>query len=102
MKKKENKKIVPVILIAVAIIIAIVSYQILPEHVAIQFNTKGEARMVNKFSAVLIPLVISVIGAFLYIENFYNDEANKYIGVSVVGYVVAIIEIVINLFFFKG
>ena len=57
------KKYAAWILIAAAAALAVVSYVLLPAQVAVQFSVDGTVNTAPKLLGVLIPLVITVLGA---------------------------------------
>lgn len=90
-------KIISVIMIVIAVIIAIVGYVILPDQVIIQIGSDGKAsNIVPKIFGVLIPLALTVFGAIML--NL-GDQSKKwtYIIVAIAGYVVAAFTFIMNL-----
>ena len=87
------------LLIAVAAALAMVSYALLPAQVAVQFSMDGTMNTAPKLLGVLIPLVISVLGA---IQLMAADDGRQP-GIArgwllvAIGYVLAIAELIINL-----
>ena len=87
------------ILIAAAAALAAISYVLLPAQVAVQFSTDGTVSTAPKLLGVLIPLVISVLGA---IQLMAADDGRQP-GIArgwllvAIGYVLAIAELIVNL-----
>lgn len=58
---KKTDSIQKIILIAV-ILLSVISFLVLPDNVAVQWNNTGTSNCIPKFYAVLIPLAISTFG----------------------------------------
>lgn len=93
-----KKTIVPVILFALSIGLAIASFIILPDSVVIQFSLgTGGNTSVPKLFAILIPTVLGVGGAVSsYALLQKGNEAGKSLLVSTVGIVLFITMIIVN------
>lgn len=90
-----NKKhlIIGIIIIAAAVALAVVSYFILPDSVAVQISVSGEASTyLPKLAALAIPFAISGAFSFLYIKN----GSEKSLLVALVGLVLSVVTIIVN------
>ena len=96
-----NKKyIIPVILAAVSVCLAILAFIILPETVIIQFSADSSGNTTApKLFAVLLPALLGIGGA-LWALFTKDDEKTRGKGflISVVGIAVFIIMLAVNMF----
>ncbi len=91
MKKKIN-----IGLIAVAVVLSVVSWFLLPDTVVVQIGVDGQAsNTMPKVFAVIVPLVISVIGSAM---NLNDDTRQNYRGyvLSIVGIAVMVFSLIVN------
>ena len=89
-----KKKIIPIVLIFIATVLAVVGYILLPDVVAIQIGLDGQvSNSMPKLFAVVLPLLLSAITAFMY----YKTEKGGHIAASVVGIFVLVFELIFNL-----
>ena len=93
------KKYTAWILIAAAEALAVVSYVLLPAQVAVQFSADGTVNTAPKLLGVLIPLVITVVGAIQLMAAAGGEQLGKTRGwlLTVIGYALAIAELIVNL-----
>lgn len=93
------KKYTAWILIAAAAALAVVSYVLLPAQVAVQFSADGTVNTAPKLLGVLIPLVITVVGAIQLMAAAGGEQLGKTRGwlLTVIGYALAIAELIVNL-----
>ena len=93
------KKYAAWILIAAAAALAVVSYVLLPAQVAVQFSADGTVNTAPKLLGVLIPLVITVVGAIQLMAAAGGEQLGKTRGwlLTVIGYALAIAELIVNL-----
>lgn len=93
------KKYTAWILIATAAALAVVSYVLLPAQVAVQFSVDGTVNTAPKLLGVLIPLVISVLGAIQLMAAAGGEQPGRTRGwlLAVIGYALAIAELIVNL-----
>ena len=88
------KKFAPLAAIAVAVILAIVSYILLPDVVVMQITASGGVgNTMPKLAAVLLPLAVSVAGALL---SMTGKRESKNLFISAVGIACALLELVFN------
>ena len=91
MKKKIN-----IGLIAVAVVLSVVSWFLLPDTVVVQIGVDGQAsNTMPKVFAVIVPLVISVIGSAM---NLNDDTRQNYRGyvLSIVAIAVMVFSLIVN------
>ena len=93
------KKYAAWILIAAAAALAVVSYVLLPAQVAVQFSVDGTVNTAPKLLGVLIPLVITVVGAIQLMAAAGGEQPGRTRGwlLTVIGYALAIAELIVNL-----
>ena len=93
------KKYTAWILIAAAAALAVVSYVLLPAQVAVQFSADGTVNTAPKLLGVLIPLVITVVGAIQLMSAAGGEQPGRTRGclLAVIGYALAIAELIVNL-----
>lgn len=93
------KKYTAWILIAAAAALAVVSYVLLPAQVAVQFSVDGTVNTAPKLLGVLIPLVITVVGAIQLMAAAGSEQPGRTRGwlLAVIGYALAIAELIVNL-----
>ncbi|MGN1020458.1 MAG: hypothetical protein ACI4O7_08780 [Aristaeellaceae bacterium] len=93
------KKSTAWILMAAAVVLAAVSYVLLPAQVAVQFSMDGTVNTAPKLLGVLIPLAISVLGAIQLMAAEDGRQPGRTRGWLMVGigYVLAIAELIVNL-----
>ena len=93
------KKYTAWLLMAVAAALAAISYVLLPAQVAVQFSTDGTVSTAPKLLGVLIPLAITVLGAIQLIAASNGEQPGRSRGwvLVVIGYVLAIAELIVNL-----
>jgi len=85
-----------VLMIITALIIAVISFIVLPDPIVIQVGMDGKpASTVPKIIGVLLPLAFVVIGAY----NHYKPGTSKRGGLILlaVGYIVGVFTLVVNL-----
>lgn len=87
------------ILIVAAAALAVVSYVLLPAQVAVQFSVDGTVNTAPKLLGVLIPLVITVLGAIQLMAAAGGEQPGRTRGwlLAVIGYALAIAELIVNL-----
>lgn len=91
-----NRKKVGLVIVLIGLVIAVVSYFVLPEIVVIQKGFDGNpTNAIPKLSAVLLPFVLSGAGAFLFAFSNPHDKS-KYLGVSIFGYLTALLIYLFN------
>lgn len=95
-----KRNIVPILLIAATVGLAILSFFILPESVIIQFSVGSSGNTsVPKIIAILIPSAHGIGGAISGLLAKDNEKANgKTLLVSLVGIGLFIIMIAVNAF----
>ncbi|MGN0764844.1 MAG: hypothetical protein ACI4MK_15725 [Aristaeellaceae bacterium] len=93
------KKYTAWILIVAAAALAVVSYVLLPAQVAVQFSVDGTVNTAPKLLGVLIPLVITVLGAIQLMAAAGGGQPGRTRGwlLAVIGYALAIAELIVNL-----
>lgn len=92
MDKKRLYIVASVILLSV--ILAVVSWFVLPDMVAVQINMQGNAgNTVPKLIGILIPLFFSVVFSVLY----YKNGDLRHLLISVLGIVIGIVFIFFNI-----
>jgi len=89
------RKILNISLLIVTIVLAVISYFILPDNVIIQLGFNG-LNTTTKLKAILLPLAISVFGFVVGIIK-KDNENNKGFILSIVGILVLVLEIIFNL-----
>jgi len=90
------KKFTPAAIIAVAVVLAIVSYIVLPDVVVVQITASGGVgSTMPRLLAVLLPLAISVAGALLAMTG-KQDREYKNLIVSAVGIACAVLTLIFN------
>lgn len=90
------RKTISIVCIAVAVILAVVSWFLLPDLVVTQFGMDGQpSNYMSKAMAILIPLAVAGIGGAF---GLTSDEkrAKKGIILSAIGILVMIVSLVIN------
>ena len=89
-----NKKIICISLISAAVLLFIISFLLLPDVVAMQIQFNGQlGNYMPKYIALVIPLIIELIGTLAY----YKENNNKYLVIAVVGFIMAVITLVMNI-----
>lgn len=70
---KKTESIQKTILITI-VLFSVISFLVLPDSVAVQWNSDGVSNHISKMTAVLIPLVISLFGisSWKYSSSHYN------------------------------
>lgn len=90
-----NKRIAAIILMAATVVLAVVSYLLLPETVVTQISAGGSPTTMPKIVALLIPSILGIGGgAFCLLQK---DESKKPLMISAVGAAVFVIMLVMNL-----
>ncbi|MDE6502601.1 MAG: hypothetical protein K2K02_05625 [Ruminococcus sp.] len=92
-------------IIITVLLLSVISFLVLPESVAVQWDSDGVSNHIPKITAVLIPLVISLFGiaSWKYSSVHYNvniktsDNLQKIH--SVIWGTVSLIGIIINILF---
>lgn len=90
------RKTISIVCIAVAIVLAVVSWFVLPDMVVTQFGMDGQpSNYMPKALAILIPLAVAAIGGAF---GLTSDEkrAKKGIILSAIGVVVLIVSMIFN------
>ncbi|MGE4485180.1 MAG: hypothetical protein AB7C97_08725 [Oscillospiraceae bacterium] len=91
---KKSTTIVAVCLIAVSVILAVISFLILPDMVTVQVTFSGGAgNTMPKLFAVALPFVISIIFAVIYCRK---DDNKRYLFLSLLGIAIYVITWAIN------
>ena len=93
------KKYTAWLLMAVAAALAAISYVLLPAQVAVQFSTDGTVSTAPRLLGVVVPLAITVLGAIQLMAAAGGGQPGKTRGwlMVVIGYVLAIAEMIVNL-----
>ena len=83
---KHKKLMISICIIAVAAIMAVVGFIVLPETLVVQINTAGQpANTLPKVFGILIPFLICVVSAIMYLKI---EKGAKSLVVSLVGVLV--------------
>lgn len=92
----KRSNLILLIINIVALLLAILSYNVLPNEVVIQVSKDLKAsNVVPKKFAIFIPLIITFVGSLLYkIDDSY--KRNKYIIVAILGNICAILTLILN------
>lgn len=95
----DRRNVIPITLIVASIILAVVSYVILPQNVMIQFSVGSSGNTyVPKIVAILLALLLGVGGAIAEIIMKEDVRAKrKCLVVSIVGVFVFIFTLVVNM-----
>ena len=93
------KQVVPWILIAVAVALAVIGYALLPAQVAVQFSADGTVNTAPKWLGVLIPLAITLLGAIQLMASADGGQPGRSRGwlLAVIGCALAVAELIVNL-----
>ncbi|MCM1505543.1 MAG: DUF1648 domain-containing protein [Ruminococcus flavefaciens] len=93
------------IILITVILLSAISFLVLPENVAVQWNYSGANNYIPKFYAVLIPLAISTFGicswkysSLRYSRNIKTSDKLQTIHSAIWG-TVSLIGIIINILF---
>lgn len=81
-----------IIIIAVAVILAVVSFFVLPDRVMSTFGSKGSAETLSKMEAIAIPLLITGVGEAI----FFSRKDFRAVLVSALGIAGFILNFVCN------
>ncbi|MGN1343979.1 MAG: hypothetical protein ACI4U3_05325 [Traorella sp.] len=91
--KKNNYSI---LLFGVSLLLAILSWILLPQQVIIQFNlSESHVNQVPKLFAVLLAFALS--GGFSIASYFVKNQQNKYQLISLIGILVFVTMLIVNL-----
>lgn len=90
-----NKKMMLVsVVVLLEIILAVISYYVLPDTLVMQITTSGEAgNTLPKLAGLAIPLFITILFSVLY----YIHENMKHLLVAAIGIVMSILMLLFNL-----
>ncbi|MDE5556515.1 MAG: hypothetical protein K2J32_02300 [Ruminococcus sp.] len=98
-------KISQILIFSAMLLLSIISYFVLPNSVAVQWNYTGASNYIPKIHAVLIPAVISLFGIYSWKYSFIrynaNIETSKKIQIinSVIWATVSCVGIIISILF---
>lgn len=88
-----KKKTLVYLIFFIVILLSIYGYVYFPENVITQISFSGKVNKSPKIIAILIPLIITTIGTFLFLKT----SKNKYFNLLLVGFIVLILNILFNL-----
>lgn len=92
-----KRNVVCSIMIIISLILAVIGYIALPDKVIVQIGADGQpSNMLPKLPAVIMPVVITGIGAVGYAVGEEESKVRNII-IVVAGYVVALFSIIVNM-----
>lgn len=90
---KRQKLFITSAIIIISIILAVISWFILPDEIAVQITMSGSAgNTVPKIFGILLPLLLSVPFSI----SFYKKNEKKHLIYSIIGVVIAIVFLIFN------
>jgi uncharacterized membrane protein len=93
----NKEKVIGSVIIVVSLILAVVGYVILPETLTVQIGLDGKpSNTLPKLFALLIPLAISVIFSFMYM-NDQGQRKSRNLFAAIFGIFISILMFVVNL-----
>lgn len=105
----EKTTFLQITILITVVLLSIISFLVLPDSVAVQWNSEGASNHIPKITAVLIPLVISLFGiaSWKYSSARYNvnTETSKKFQkihsaiwgtVSCIGIIISILFMIMN------
>lgn len=97
MKNVNISKFVKLGFVGVMIILAIISFFLLPDKVAMQFSASGQLQnYIPKEFAVIIPFGVYAL-TFLPNKNGENEDVKRNLIISIVALFVQVVTLVVNL-----
>ena len=91
---KKSTAVVTVCLITVSVILAVISFLILPDVVTVQVTVSGDVgNTMPKLFAVALPFAISIIFAVMYGRK---DDNKRYLFLSLLGIAIYVITWAMN------
>ena len=95
----NKQKIILIGIILLSVILAVVSYIVLPDEVIIQISTNGN-KTGPKLVGILIPFCLTAVGVIISFLNLQdNGKINKGLIIAAIGIGIYILMLIINLLY---